>query len=63
MRTTAHRCGRHNARAGLLNPEVVATCREMKVKKLAVDADHVTMTTHAELNKSLRGVKLPAKRP
>lgn len=45
-------------RTGLLNPELVAACREMGVKKLAVDADHMTMSTHAELHKALRGVRL-----
>ncbi len=45
-------------RAGLLNPEVAAGCKAMRVKKLAVQSSHLTLAVHANLKKAARGIKL-----
>jgi Xaa-Pro aminopeptidase len=45
-------------RRGMLNDEIVTVCKKAKVKKLAVQGDHITLNDHAELNRRLRGVKL-----
>ncbi len=45
-------------RRGMLNDEIVAVCKKAKVKKLAVQASHLSIADEAELKKKLKGVKL-----
>jgi len=47
-------------RRGLLNPEVATACQTLKVKRLAVQSDALSLADHAALNKLTRGVKLVA---
>ena len=45
-------------RKGMLNDEIVRACRELKIKKLAVQAGHFTVGDHAELKKRNKSTKL-----
>lgn len=45
-------------RRGMLNDEIVSVCKKAKVRKLAVQAGHLSIADEAELKKKLKGVKL-----
>jgi len=45
-------------RSGLINPEVGALCKKLRIKTLALQGDAVSLSTRDDLKKHLRGVKL-----
>lgn len=45
-------------RPGMINDEVVKVCRKAKIKKLAVQVNHLTVGDQGELKAKLKGVKL-----
>jgi len=47
-------------RRGLLYPEVATACQKLKIKKLAVQADALSLADHGSLKKLTKGVQLVA---
>ena len=45
-------------RKGLLNPEIAKVLKELKLKSAAVQTEHLTVDSHAEINKLTRGCRL-----
>jgi Xaa-Pro dipeptidase len=45
-------------RRGSLNAEIATACKDLKVTKLAVQSDHLTLANQAELRKLAKGVRL-----
>ena len=42
-------------RRGSLNAEIATACKDLRVKKLAVQADHLSLAGHADIKKQLNG--------
>jgi len=47
-------------RRGMLNDEIASVCKKTKVKKLAVQAAHLSIGDEAELKRKTKGIKLVA---
>jgi len=50
-------------RRGSLNDEIAAACKQLKIKKLAVQADHVTLSDFGELKKRASTVRFVSAPP
>ena len=51
---------RVHMRSGLLYAGIAAACRELRIRKLAFQADHTTLSGHGDLNEATRGIRLVA---
>lgn len=45
-------------RRGLLNPEIAKVCKDLKIKKLAIQPNHLSLADHAEIKKLTNGTTL-----
>lgn len=50
-------------RDGLLNEEIARTCRRLRIRKLAVQSQHLSLASHAEIKRRAKGTRLVAARP
>ena len=50
-------------RRGTLNAEIAKACKDLKLRKLAVQADYLTVGDHAELKKMANGVRFVSAPP
>ena len=50
-------------RRGWLNAEIAKACRELKIKKLAVQANHLSLDNHAQIKKLCNSTRLVSAPP